>query len=210
MKFYVYVSDTKVDMLYGQIPPPIRAGIATELKLDLKLISVNLSKSTPETTRYSKLQLVSTFIENNEEIGTVDNPRTYFREVMSMRWGPLGEEDAMVYFGGVTDQTIVGLGGSLKHVIGAPGPTDIEHGTYGFPVSWPQPMLNALRNVTRTTKSISGVSDMEIIAYTTTRLEGPIQKFEFLATRLQEGAYHMFGNQSKVLLGSPIYVAIAE
>ncbi len=36
-----------------------------------------------------------------------------------MSWGPYGiGDEKIVYFGGTTDNTIVGLGGSLKHLIG--------------------------------------------------------------------------------------------
>ena len=41
MRYYVYVSDSKVDMLYSQMPRGIRDRIAAELKIDLKVISAS-------------------------------------------------------------------------------------------------------------------------------------------------------------------------
>lgn len=35
MRYYVYVSDTKLDMLYPQIPAKLAARLAWELKLEL-------------------------------------------------------------------------------------------------------------------------------------------------------------------------------
>jgi hypothetical protein len=36
MRYYIYISDAKVDMLLSQIPHEQRNKIATELKLDFK------------------------------------------------------------------------------------------------------------------------------------------------------------------------------
>jgi hypothetical protein len=47
MKYYVYVSRTKVDMLVSQIPPKISQRIAAELDIDLKLIQVKLTSTHP-------------------------------------------------------------------------------------------------------------------------------------------------------------------
>ena len=58
MRYYVYVSDSKVDMLYSQMPSGLRDRIAAELKIDLKVVSVSVSGRRSEETRYSKLQLV--------------------------------------------------------------------------------------------------------------------------------------------------------
>jgi hypothetical protein len=229
LKVYVYVSDTKVDMLYDQIPPKTRDSMAIEWKVDLKLIGMKLSMNTPAQTRYTKLEMVCAFIDAHEAIGTVDNPKRFFRGDMRMRWGAVGRESAMVFFGGVTDRTIVGLGGSLTHVIGGAGKADVELASTNYPSSTLPSIYNSLQQVTRKagglvltaqdsrgylSRSDSGSSrseeDLRLIAYTTTHLQGPIQTLEFLAIRLQEGSFHMVGNQSAVLLGSPLYVASTE
>ena len=95
MKFYVYVSDTKVDMLYAQISPRARNSIATQLKIDLKLLSATFSEEPREATRFSKLQLVTEFIDKHEKVGTVDEPDHYFKGIMYLRWGP-SEDTPMV------------------------------------------------------------------------------------------------------------------
>jgi hypothetical protein len=40
LKSYVYISDTKLDMLSAQIPPPLRKRIAIDVSVDLKLFSI--------------------------------------------------------------------------------------------------------------------------------------------------------------------------
>ncbi len=43
LKSYKYISDTKVDMLYSQIPRGALEGIAVELNINLKLAIVETS-----------------------------------------------------------------------------------------------------------------------------------------------------------------------
>jgi len=40
MKFYLYVSDAKVDMLFSQVPHELKKKVATEWKIDLKLLDL--------------------------------------------------------------------------------------------------------------------------------------------------------------------------
>ncbi|MCI0689871.1 MAG: hypothetical protein L0Y54_21920 [Sporichthyaceae bacterium] len=55
MKYYLYVSDRKVDMLFDQIPRRLRRRLAAEAKVDLKVASVTLTSAHDDHTRYSKL-----------------------------------------------------------------------------------------------------------------------------------------------------------
>lgn len=38
MKYYIYISSLKVDMLFEQLPAPLKKKIAAELKIDLKIL----------------------------------------------------------------------------------------------------------------------------------------------------------------------------
>lgn len=88
MRYYVYVSDVKIDMLFAQIPRSLLARVAGDLKLDLKLLSVTLKKETLPETRYSKLDVVTQALREAGEIGTIEQPKQYFSGAMSMGWGP--------------------------------------------------------------------------------------------------------------------------
>ena len=44
MRYYLYISDTKLDMLRAQIPVNKLKAIAVGLKIDLKLLSVSLER----------------------------------------------------------------------------------------------------------------------------------------------------------------------
>jgi len=88
MKYYIYISDTKVDMLYPQIPKSLLKKIASSLNIDLKLLGVEVSvsgKSNPsDETRYTKVKIVSEYIEKHIDVGTIDAPSTYLKGTLSM------------------------------------------------------------------------------------------------------------------------------
>lgn len=213
MKYYIYVSDTKVDMLFAQIPTRLRDKVATELKIDLKVLSATFKEDPSEATRFSKLKVVVKYIEKYEQVGTVDAPENFFSGTLTLRWGPYPKSE-MVYFGGMTNETVLGLAGSLKHVLGEVGTTPILHaystppyilsvleqGQY-FPSEeqeeanrWPEDRINRIA--------------LSIVSSASRDMIGPAQKIEFFAKRFIEGPEP--GYTRRVLLGSPIFVALAE
>jgi hypothetical protein len=120
LRYYIYISSTKVDSFFDQIPLGLRKRIAADLKLDLKLISVTLRENVSNETRISKLAVVDKYFENQPDVGTLANPRAYIRGRLSMRWGPWHTSPGLIYFDGVSQNALVGLGGSRSHVIGEP------------------------------------------------------------------------------------------
>lgn len=216
MKFYIYISDAKVDMLYSQIPQGPLKKIATELRIDLNIlgagIGTTLKKEQIEQNRYSRLQVVVKYIEKqkNPKIGTVDAPETFFKGTLPMLWGPLTEE--IVYFAGSTEQTILGLGGSLHHVIGNNGGTTGGVGGSSMPFE----MVNALIKGLQPQGSYPDEFFDPVLALMTVESlfgerAGTGQQLEFLATKYLSGPSQLAaqGEPTQVLLGSPIYVALA-
>src|SRR6266852_4520283 len=92
LKSYKYISDTKVDMLYEQIPGGLLEKIAVELNINLKLTVVEagaaVKRNLPVETRYSRLQVVVKYLEKHQssDIGTIDAPKAYFKGVLPMHW----------------------------------------------------------------------------------------------------------------------------
>src|SRR2546430_8272052 len=76
LKYYLYVSDKKVDMLYQQVPKRMLQKIASELSINLKLVAAEvgatIKSASSEETRYSKLKIVAKYIEEHENVGTID------------------------------------------------------------------------------------------------------------------------------------------
>jgi len=212
VKYYTYISDTKVDMLYAQIPKGIRSKIAAGLKIDLQLLELSFSEKPTQETRYSKLDVVTDYIRRNLDMGSVDQPEAYFQERLPMSWGFYGfpREKQIVYFGGETEKTILGLAGSINHMIGrvpdkAPPTTDQ---TVPF-------ILEVLEKVERSNSKVSTISSsrqeaswLRAVELATSQIfrQGPKQQLEFLAKRFIGGPLR----DKQVLLGSPLYVAIAD
>lgn len=217
MKYYVYVSDTKLDMLYGQIPPNLKSRISTEIKIDLKILSTSFSDKDrqPSDTKYSRLRILTDYIEKHVGVSEVDDETvgSYFKGTLPMRWGPLmnpysGQMTNVVFFGGHSTHAQVALAGSLKHVTGNVGnqPTGAASATY-YILSV---ILDALRpelgDIDLGMPVFGEDKDNRIaligVSVALDNLRGPVQKVEFLAKTLLQGGY--------VLLGTPIYVALAE
>ncbi len=222
MKYYIYVSDTKVDMLYEQIPISLRNKLAAELKIDLKLLSASFSEKDLDETRFSKLDIVVNYIKKHQRVGRVDQPESYFQGMMDLRWGPLFSRlSGAIYFGGTTPHTILGLGGSLKHVIGEVG--SAEAGATSQPMSSTPSLLYLLASNIRPDLSTDSQPSTNAenqqalldVANVTKTMQGPSQRLEFLAKRLldSEGPAEIRGlygfSKKRVLLGTPIYVALA-
>jgi uncharacterized protein DUF7019 len=213
---YVYVSDTKVDMLFEQIPRPWAKRMAGELKISLKLVSLSLREAPTTQTRYSKLAVVESFVRRELAVGSVDDPELYVSGTLPMRWGPYGEEHGMVFFAGASSETVVGLGGSLRHVIGTSLP-----GTRHMYSAAPVLVKTLTRAGQLTDAGPAGRVDLKhgglsasdamwpgAIVEAAKQLSPPTQRLEFLARCIRRADYPVAG-RTGVLIGSPIFVANA-
>ena len=121
MKFYIYISETKVNMLCAQIPKKFIRKIAKELKIDINVLfvkaGVKIAKNQSEESLYAKVNLIEKYIEQNNLISPIDQPQLYFRGCLPMRWGPYKVTKGGLFFGGTTENTIIGLSGSTKHLV---------------------------------------------------------------------------------------------
>jgi hypothetical protein len=123
MKYYTYISDAKVDMLLPQVPHPPKKRIATEFKVDFKVVSAARKREfDTDDNRISRLEAVSDFIFEYGDVGTVDRPGEYIAGTLPMCWRELRNsrtrESAVILFCSETEHTQLALGGSVKHLIG--------------------------------------------------------------------------------------------
>lgn len=237
MKYYLYISDAKLDMMYSQIPLRIRDKIAAELKVDLKVISATFSEKNPRESRYGKLDLVRNYILENLPVGNVAQPDSYFAGTVPMRWGLVTDPGSgrIVYFGGEEGNVVLGLAGSRHHVVGFAGEGIVDTPpTLGAGSSMVQGILEQLEDnlaaavdypardqtdaVVRLERpgvlfSGSVARDeraLGTVLYATRNLLGPTQGLEFLAKRLLMGKLTVAGDETDILLGTPLYVALAD
>ena len=87
LRYYVYLSATKVDMMYPQIPPVFLKGAEAELKVNLGVISTRLKAHGPEEAKELPLRMsaVESYLRNQKQVGTVDDPKMWIGGIASMR-----------------------------------------------------------------------------------------------------------------------------
>ncbi len=211
-RYYLYISDTKVDMLLSQIDPGFARTRSTEVSVSLNVVGAKRNVASPGPDRTARLERVLRHLEDFGDLGTVDEPGQFFGGILPMRWGPTVHGRSLVYFGGRTERTIVGLGGSVGHVLGtgastpqAPRLSDslLPRLLSGLDTDWAaDPVEPAER------------AGLGVVHQANARLRGPAQNVEFVAKRLLYGPspYPELdpAPDMTVLLGSPLYVAQAD
>jgi hypothetical protein len=217
MKYYVYISDAKVDMLFPQVPHDIKKKVATEWKMDLKLLSASRRVETEgEDNRIARLEAVVEFIREFGNIGSADEPDQYVEDSLPMKWGLFegSPDDSVVYFGGQSARTIVGLGGSMRHVIGSASTS------YVFAASATPFLMKVLSKELEMSEptldeELSRRPDIDefplrAVQLAWRRMSGPSQNMEFLAKRLLYDPKPGALSQLASLLCTPLYVAMAD
>ena len=134
------------------------------------------------------------------------------------------EPHRFVYFGGRTAETTLGMGGSLHHVIGEVGPA--EPHSYSFTHVLARALTVATGEVefepeTETEEDFARFAAdavyprwrpvlpqqlLRSVRLASGMMDGPREPMEFVAKRLVDGN----DRGMKVLLGTPLYVAMAE
>ena len=200
-------------MLFAQIPAGTRKRLAAELRFDLKVVSLSLREEPNNETRYSKLQAVERYLRDNEDVATIDAPGVWFGGELPMIAGPLStapSQAPVAFFSGQTARMMVGLGGSIMHLIGAATP---PASAYQFPSSALPTLLDVVRKQSESEEEGHSLDEqpgggliLHALATLLERREGAHQNVEFLAKRLMYAPAQPKG----AVLGSPLYVAAMD
>ena len=224
MKYYLYQSKSKIEMLHGQIKSG-KHKKTTEFKFGFKIFSATRKSENESHNNLSKMvEEVTDYIREKYDVGSVDYPGEYVEGTMDMRWGPIegysGESVPLVYFGGITDETVVGLAGSKKHLLGENPTSEVSSGSA-------TPMIigsiSAMLNEALPNKIMSfpprdlKKAPLEMVQIATGFMEGPIQRISFLAKTLlyddkpNPGYHAPWGiAQKKVYLGTPLWITLDQ
>lgn len=121
LRYLAYVSDSKLDMLLGQIDGPAMRSIAAELKLDIKLVALTLAsspadKSLRERSREAKLEVAERYLRRRDQIGDLTSTSGWVAVDAEMDWNAL--DDETVLFCGRAADVLVVLGGSVSNLLG--------------------------------------------------------------------------------------------
>ncbi|WP_030899450.1 MULTISPECIES: DUF7019 family protein [unclassified Streptomyces] len=206
-RYYLYISDSKVDMMLAQIDPALSRKKTSELSVDLKIFSAKRGLEFESgTDRIVRLERVMRHLEEFGDLGSIEEPGQFFRGSLPMRWGPF-HGTSLVYFGGGTGRTVVGLGGSGRYVLGSLEQSAEQSGARSVMPSLidgltAEPEVEDLLG--RGTGADADV--LQAVRLANDRLRGPVQHVEFIAKRLLHGQVE---GQS-IVLGTPLYVALVD
>lgn len=223
LKFYLYRSRAKVDWLYQQIESSHGKRTKLTWKIDLKVLSIGReSDRNNEATDEEKLKAVLSELEAQQLIGCFEDRKPYIKGIFPMRWGLYNDhgfrpesEGPLVYFSGLQDGLLLGLGGSSHHIVGNYGLTST--GSRSVTPALVQFLRSGLDGESQRLcfyenrqDEISEVS--EAMALANDYLKGPIQNLEFVAKVLCRGEQRRlrpFSNSERgeVILATPLYVA---
>lgn len=220
LRFYLYVSDAKVDMLLPQLDSSVGMSHTTEIGADLKVFNIKRSTaSSPDEDRFQRVERVADLLEESGVVGTLEAPGPFVRGRMLMRWGLLdcADEAPLVYFAGRAGRTVVGLGGSAAHVLGSSADA-------GSGVALSRSLLPSLLDGLRRNPDIAPVFDegearsldhagrtaLSAARHAAEEIPGPPQRIEFVARRLLYGPAPGTDGGNFVLLGSPLYAAYVD
>lgn len=201
MNYYYYISDAKVDMLLAQIEDAKAKKITSEIGFDFKVISAKrITESAADNERIARLEVVTSFIRKYGNLGTVTEPDEYIEDTLPMVMVPIGVSPQVIYFTGQDDKTIVGMGGSMKHLIGAG--VEASQLITAATSSLPTMILQALASEPEVQKEgVKGLLAIEVAAKSLGFYQ-PEERLRFMAKRL---AVKDFDGR-KLILGSPLYV----
>jgi len=227
VKFYLYVSRSKVQMLYEQM---YRATTGKKLQVSapLPIGSASLEAQLPdEVDRDDMLRAVIAELEERQLVGTVEEPKTYFKGIMAMRWGLYNDhgsrpegEPVLVYFGGYDPSAnlLVGMGGSSRHVVGHEGASSTT--SWSFTPTLVRWLLSGLSTDQPPDVGWREQYQEEHVLYGAMaiaqhHLKPPTQNLEFVAKTLATGEasvppQFLGVDRTRVVLGTPLYVAQAH
>ena len=221
MKYYIYISDAKVDMLFPQVPHEIKKKVSTELGFDLKLLSAKRKVETEsDDNRIARLETVVEFIREYGNLGSGSKPDEYFEDTLPMSFysftKDLGIGAPPVYLSGWDEShsRLIALGGSARHLIGGFTPSDVQvSDSIGITI------LENLRQIlgekgrkerAATTSDLSVVYRLEKYQEynETDATKRGTELIDFFAKRLASG--DKSDDCPAIVLGTPLYLAKAD
>jgi hypothetical protein len=207
VKYYLYISDAKIDALLPQVPHEAKKKVAIDLGVDFKIFkATRKSETESDESRISRLEAVLSFIREYGNVGTVDDPDDFVDDTQHVWFGP-DDQGRIAYFTGRTERTTFALAGSARHLIGSSAKQQ------DFPSFSP---MNAICWWLR--EQVPEHSDdvfrgIDIIAAEEERKGAPQQRLEFMAKRLlfsEASDNWRTKRNTAVLLATPLYVAMTD
>lgn len=224
MKYLVFVSDAKVDMLLPQIPQELKSKLAAEIGVNVGVLSAKLKSERDigvQPDPISRLNAVTQFLRKTQEVGTVDEPRIWIEGTEDVRIAyPTDSRQAVFFVGRTEAQTRFALAGSSAHLTSR-RPTDTTTIGWSF---LPDLMIMLKAMITtfedprieddlgdRASQAVTKDMEFEWIDLVTVleqHAPGPPMRVNFFAKRLLAGKHPY--SEFNAVLATPLYVSMEE
>lgn len=221
LRYFVYLSDTKVQMLFPQLPQRLQhrgGSVSTEVKVRLGVFEASARRDPPGRTvdsdRFEKLRAVCGFLQSDaSQLGTLDDPRQFFAGRLNMNWGSLKEYGAdIVFFGGETARTTIALVGSRQSIVGEAPVSDSGHALDYYLFKFLSASEANPRSFSLDALGPSGGATESYLTLASSfnrymgRVANRSQRLEFVARTL----FRQDEDAHQILIGSPLYVAVDD
>jgi hypothetical protein len=207
MRYYLYVSQAKLDMLFDQIPRKVLPRLLTEARVDLKVVGVSLQRAATELTRYDRLEIVEEYLAGEYDIGWMTESSFWFRGDLGLRISVTRNGNGPVFMTGQDGDLVVALVGSAHHVIGQEHTSpDLRMGG-----SWLPALQALLRQESVNPHALDERDTLRETMEFSKQVTGPATWCEFLARQLMRGTVtRRDGREQEVVIATPLYVAMSE
>ena len=214
MRYYTYISDAKLDLLYGQIPPKLLSRLSAEFRVDLKVVSMSVQMDRAEAARFDKLRIVERYLDENFDISGIADPAVWFRGGLGLRSVTYPDMTGeMLLFMGLHEDILVVLIGSAHHLVGRRPPPDSLPRAYSrLPELFRLLDRDEAEHAGREDKrEASDEAALRQVLQFAQHIGGPREPCDFLARRLLCGKIAGPADQpTKVVVATPLYVALSD
>ena len=224
MRYFVYISESKIKMLFSQVAKSDVERLEEFLGFDLKILKGEMKETRGfPANQFAQLNEILNKLGKDELIGSLREQKPFIKSSLKMTWASFGfKPDTPITFWSYFSRNVaLGLAGSKHNLIGEQ-PSGIVH-SYSRTDSIIYYLRNELEN------ALPQRDDNELPSYARTesfqnslesqaaggiweavQLPGERETFDFVAKVLFRTT-RKFKNQSwSIILATPLYVALDE
>jgi hypothetical protein len=118
MDYIIYLSQSKVDMLYSQVPATLAKKLAAEIGGNLGVFSFKVRTADVSLDTYEKSKIVEKYISKEYTFGTLEEPKEWIKAELEMKNVATKFSPEMFALVGKHNADYFLLGGSAHNVIG--------------------------------------------------------------------------------------------
>jgi len=221
VKYYVYASRTKIEMLFSQLATPTTR--QASIGFDLKVVKGELRESREVAGNlYSQLEAILGHLHAADLVGPPASGKPYISGAALLTWAPFvawGEPTPVTFWACNDADLMLGLAGSKRHIIGhkESGETDSASLTNAI-VSYFLREFGELDHEwsQKSSGELPPKAVIDATLYAVERCKGTVGRYEFVAKVLARGAGHhresYRGTQRPeampaIVLATPLFVA---